>query len=77
MNNTEAVKIIKTYTANFIAAEPESPLDVVNTNVAAVFALYLAAAIDPGKYAYHPHPYNAAETALHNAAAHLFAQVAS
>jgi hypothetical protein len=76
MTNTEAAEIIAAYTANLTAAEPEASPEVINTAVAALFVKYLAAAVDPGKYAYYPHPYNEAESILHHAAGHLFAEVA-
>jgi hypothetical protein len=71
MNNALAVEIIKTYTANVKSAEPTLTQDAVDAIVAAQFAFYLAHAADPGKYAYHPHPYNEAETILHHAHAYL------
>jgi hypothetical protein len=75
-NTTTAAEIIKVYTANMIAAEPEASLEYVNAVVAAMLTKYLAAAVDPGVYHYYPHPYNEAEAILHNAAGHLLAEVA-
>lgn len=60
------------YTANLIAAEPEVPLAEISVMVAALILRY-AAAVDPGVYAYYPHPYTVAEATLYSAAASLVA----
>lgn len=74
VTNSEAVTVIKAYTKNLRAAAPDAPAEVVDLTAAAAFTKYMAAAVDPGKYAYYPHPYNEAETTLHNAAKYLALQ---
>ena len=76
MTNAEVLELINAYTANLVAAEPELPVESVYATVAALVLNYAAAAVDPGTYAYHPHPNTEAEAILHHAAAHLLAEVA-
>jgi hypothetical protein len=68
---TEAAEVIAAYTANMKSGSPDASPEVINLQVAAAFTKYLAAAADPGKYAYFPHPYTEAETILHHAADYL------
>lgn len=77
MNNATAIEIINTYTENMLAAEPKISTEELNIAVAAAFTNYLAHAVDPGTYAYHPHPYNEAEAILHNAHAYLLTAAAN
>jgi hypothetical protein len=73
VTHAEAVEVIKHYTTNIAKAEPELSVAEVNALVAEFFAKYLAAAADPGKYVYYPHPSTQPETILHHAAAHIAA----
>lgn len=68
---TEAVELIAAYTTSYTAAEPAMAIEGVNTFVAVMILQYAAAAADPGKYAYYPHPYTEGEAILHNAVKYL------
>ena len=76
ITNTEAVEVIKFYIKNIKTAEPGISENLAELKAAAAFTSYAAHANDPGKYAYHPHPYNEAETIMHHAADYLYAAVA-
>lgn len=61
------------FTANMVLAEPDAPAAYIDGLVAACILRYAAASVDPGTYAYHPHPNTPAENILAHAATHVAA----